>query len=163
MDSAGIKYEYEKEAYNLDGLCYLPDFYLPQLNKWLEIKGAEITEEELEKAKRLNRATSETVLIYVGSPEAPFSSEHCKGAVEIFTYMNLDGALEFYCEGWAYWCECPTCGECDLHYEGVVHQMHCKCRSKSRRQFENHASPKLLRAYAAARGYRFEPNAKNYG
>lgn len=39
FDALGIKYEYEKEGYDLgDGLYYLPDFYLPESNEFVEIK-----------------------------------------------------------------------------------------------------------------------------
>lgn len=39
LDAAGIKYEYEKEGFELgDAGRYLPDFYLPDIKTWLEIK-----------------------------------------------------------------------------------------------------------------------------
>lgn len=49
----GIPYEYEKEGYDLDGLWYLPDFWLPEQQCWVEIKGQEPTEEEKRKAELL--------------------------------------------------------------------------------------------------------------
>lgn len=39
FDAIGLKYEYEMEGYNMDGLRYLPDFYIPSLDRWFEIKG----------------------------------------------------------------------------------------------------------------------------
>jgi len=40
FDSLGVTYEYEKEGFELDdGVRYLPDFWLPAINTWLEIKG----------------------------------------------------------------------------------------------------------------------------
>lgn len=40
FDALQIKYEYEPEGYKLsDGTYYLPDFYLPQLNYYVEVKG----------------------------------------------------------------------------------------------------------------------------
>lgn len=38
LNSLGVPYEYEKEGYDLDGLWYLPDFWLPTLNCWIEVK-----------------------------------------------------------------------------------------------------------------------------
>jgi len=32
FDTLGVKYEYEKEGYDLDGTWYLPDFWLPEHN-----------------------------------------------------------------------------------------------------------------------------------
>jgi len=40
FDAVGIKYEYEPEGYVLsDGTCYLPDFYLPEMDEFFEVKG----------------------------------------------------------------------------------------------------------------------------
>lgn len=40
FDEMGIKYEYEPQGYRLDdGKCYLPDFYLPDLSYFVEVKG----------------------------------------------------------------------------------------------------------------------------
>lgn len=38
FDAAGIKYEYEPEGFDLDGVWYLPDFYLPWFKCYVEIK-----------------------------------------------------------------------------------------------------------------------------
>ena len=42
FDVLGVKYEYEKEGYDLDGEWYLPDFYLPTWDTWLEVKPPDI-------------------------------------------------------------------------------------------------------------------------
>lgn len=40
FESLGLQYEYEREGYDLgDGQLYLPDFWLPELKIWVEIKG----------------------------------------------------------------------------------------------------------------------------
>lgn len=40
FDAAGIKYEYEPEGFELeDGTRYLPDFYLPEIDYYVEVKG----------------------------------------------------------------------------------------------------------------------------
>ena len=38
FDSAGIEYEYEPEGFDLGGEWYLPDFYLPWFDCYVEIK-----------------------------------------------------------------------------------------------------------------------------
>lgn len=40
FDAMGMPYEYEKEGFDLDGDWYLPDFYLPDEQTWVEIKGS---------------------------------------------------------------------------------------------------------------------------
>ena len=38
FDAARIRYEYEPEGYEVDGIKYLPDFYLPDLDVHVEVK-----------------------------------------------------------------------------------------------------------------------------
>jgi len=53
FDAAGIKYEYEPEGFDLgDGIYYLPDFYLPDDDVWVEIKGKALSAEERKKIER---------------------------------------------------------------------------------------------------------------
>lgn len=56
FDVLGIEYEYEPEGFELgDGLRYLPDFYLPENDVWVEVKGKpadQIPDSELEKIIR---------------------------------------------------------------------------------------------------------------
>lgn len=42
FDTAGIKYEYEYNGWNLHGTWYLPDFWLPELDTWAEVKGSDL-------------------------------------------------------------------------------------------------------------------------
>ena len=40
FDAIGFEYEYEPQGFDLgEGYYYLPDFYLPENNSWVEIKG----------------------------------------------------------------------------------------------------------------------------
>lgn len=66
----GWLYEYEKEGFDLDGRWYLPDFYLPMMHLWLEVKGAAPSKEEISLCHRLAAARGETVLLAIGQPQA---------------------------------------------------------------------------------------------
>lgn len=64
-----IEYEYEPQGYDLDGLHYLPDFWLPGWEMWVEIKGAEdYSYEELKKAHRLSAKSTSPVVMILGQP-----------------------------------------------------------------------------------------------
>src|SRR3989442_1494282 len=40
FDAIGVEWEYEKEGFEIDGgIRYLPDFWLPELKLWYEVKG----------------------------------------------------------------------------------------------------------------------------
>ncbi len=71
FEHLGIPYEYEKEGYNLGGLRYLPDFWLPKQDCWIEIKGKDPTREEEEKANILAQLTQFPVYIFFGNIERP--------------------------------------------------------------------------------------------
>lgn len=73
FNQVGLPYEYEYEGFEMDGIRYLPDFYIPSLDRWFEIKGKPLTSKELVKSeefcKRLdNYSIKYSVLI--GSPIA---------------------------------------------------------------------------------------------
>lgn len=51
FDEAGIKYQYEPEGFTNGEDCYLPDFYLPEHNTYVEVKPPrEGYEQEIKKA-----------------------------------------------------------------------------------------------------------------
>jgi len=69
LNHLGVKYEYEPEGYDLgNGVRYLPDFYLPAEDIFLEIKGPEPTLAELHKAGMLAHHSDKDVYILQGAP-----------------------------------------------------------------------------------------------
>lgn len=66
----GIRYEYEKEGYKLGGgSWYLPDFWLSDLGRWFEVKGATPSQREINKCHALACETQSEVLLAAGSPD----------------------------------------------------------------------------------------------
>jgi hypothetical protein len=70
FNHAGMRYEYEKEGYQLPIGRYLPDFFLPDLGVWLEVKGVLPTDREIALAVHLHIMTDFEVLIAIGAPSA---------------------------------------------------------------------------------------------
>ena len=80
FDAIEIKWEYEKEGYDLENLGgYLPDFWLPYPKNsstceipgsghWLEVKGKEPTKKEISKLLELSRITKHSGFLVVGVP-----------------------------------------------------------------------------------------------
>lgn len=79
FDTLGIKYEYEKEGFDLgDGIHYLPDFWLPQVNMWAEVKPTKLTVKEEDKCNRLVVSTGAPCLLLIGVPEnTPYNGIEC--------------------------------------------------------------------------------------
>lgn len=69
FDAAGIEWQYEAEGYNVNGTLYLPDFWLPGLKAFVEVKP---TKAEAEQAKStliaLSKATGHRCLVLVDTP-----------------------------------------------------------------------------------------------
>ena len=79
FDSVGVKYEYEKEGFDLGKAGkYLPDFYLPTIDAWFEVKPMYPTPIEVQKAQALNDLTGKAVIISVDSFSNPKIPPLCK-------------------------------------------------------------------------------------
>jgi Zn finger protein HypA/HybF involved in hydrogenase expression len=66
FDAMGIKYQYEPEGYDLgDGVYYLPDFYLPEMKQFFEVKADinAISTNDMEKIIRLANQTGKNVIV----------------------------------------------------------------------------------------------------
>ena len=70
FDALGIKYYYEHEGFDLgDAGWYLPDFWLPELKTWIEIKGnPNEYGSALDKARALSIMTGLPVGVFEGLP-----------------------------------------------------------------------------------------------
>src|ERR1051326_875288 len=66
--ASGIKWEYEPEGFNLGGVLYLPDFWLPQVSMWAEVKPVGLKPDEWEKCQRLANESLHPVLMLIGTP-----------------------------------------------------------------------------------------------
>ncbi len=70
FDCIGIKYEYEMERFDFnDGTSYLPDFYLPQVKMWAEVKPIEFDKNAEDLVDKLVWQTESECLKLVGSPQ----------------------------------------------------------------------------------------------
>lgn len=102
-DSLGEKWVYEKEGFDLDGGDkYLPDFWLPRLETWVEIKGVEPDKTEIRKCRKLQFHTEKDVAIFHGLPMENegllFGWDESNGGVFTETFAQWaidDGFLTF--------------------------------------------------------------------
>ncbi len=67
FDHLGVAWEYEKEGFDLgEAGRYLPDFWLPDLYCWFEVKGAAPTQDAINKARALRDLSDWPVVIATG-------------------------------------------------------------------------------------------------
>lgn len=162
FDSAGLRWQYEPEGYDLgEGVWYLPDFFLPDIDLFVEIKPPLLPDngwpptEAFEKMCGLQRLlTGEEpwptkIVMLCGSPGPP----------SIYGFYDEHRPYEGFIVGDAghYWCECKGCGAIGVQFEGRAGRNRHKttCLFKHDRDEINLDSLKLLTAYEAACSARF--------
>lgn len=164
MNALGMRYEYEPEGFELsDGTRYLPDFYLPDQDVFLEIKGL-MSDYDWHKIKTFVSDTKKSVV--VGESDFDFWVAYwdvIEGQVDTSVFAEL--------------CQCHGPGGgvfFNEPYAGLVNK-NCEVRGCSADKAEceffqvlvdrhgNIFSDKAVSAYSKARAARFEygetPNA----
>lgn len=115
----GIEYQYEVEGFDLDGVPYLPDFWLPKQQRWIEIKGQEPTSQELAKIEALEVATGYPACVFYGLP----------GDNDGYAYFTCahesNGGKSFSSE--VQWRRCPICKMVDVN---IRHDDECHLYSE---------------------------------
>lgn len=116
FDTLRVKWEYEKEGYDLEGMYYLPDFWMPDQDCWIEIKGNDPSDDELEKVRRLARLTGKTVYIFSG----PIPDNNSLSCFTGNSAEKISPASENECfwDNQHCWCVCPWCGKIGIEYQG---------------------------------------------
>src|SRR5262245_29876826 len=149
FDSLRIKYRYEVEGFDLDGVYYLPDFWLPHIvpelaadgwGLWVEIKPLPISDDELKKVVSLVEKTKHNALVFQGDPW-PGEYAVLKVSGTHVSPPELYEGLSFVQED-----------------SGYIH-----LKSSSFSSYPASYVGDLQRAYAAARQARFEHGEKPFG
>lgn len=99
LNALGLPWEYEKEGYELASGLYLPDFWLPDWQCWLETKGVKPTKVELQLCEELAHMTGHPVALAWGLPVAAHP-KYFKGVchnLQVFCNDCTDGSGG---EGW---------------------------------------------------------------
>lgn len=121
FDALGVKWEYEPEGFELPSGRYLPDFLLPDVDAWIEVKpDAEIDPIANKLIAELAEATGRRAMIVKGLP--------LQSAPNDYGYYDPIG----FHDGSAYWmywgeesadgayifCLCPQCGKVGIEFDG---------------------------------------------
>lgn len=163
FDSLGIRFEYEKEGFDLDGIWYLPDFWLPEQRYWVEIKGSKPAADEERKmtafAGALEKSNSACrFYCFPGGIPAQKDIGCCGPDWDSRDWWSTAVLLYPGADHGQAWCECSTCGKFGVCYEGRTDQFSLQgiCQCEQQHRGHNGGSERLLEAYRAARSARFE-------
>lgn len=144
FDTLGVKYEYEKEGYDLDGTWYLPDFWLPDVNLrdypdglWYEIKPPRWHGQAPLSA--LGEQTQHCVVLAEGLPGDYDYSER-------LIYECWPSADEPM-----FWLKCRQCGHVKVEFMEGSYKYCPRCKAEA-----DDDCPDIIRAVEAAKGARFE-------
>lgn len=70
FDTLGIEYEYEPEGFEFEGgTRYLPDFWLPQVSRWAEVKPKQFDTKEFDLCRKLADKTLNECILIDSSPQ----------------------------------------------------------------------------------------------
>lgn len=121
LDQAGVKWEYEGQGYDLDGLWYLPDFYLPDLSAWMEVKGPPVVQgdEGWTKAEALARASGQRVFLFAGQ------MRRYPDGLRFLAREDQEGNDAGVGPVEVEWYECPLCHK--VEPASSVDDMECMC------------------------------------
>jgi hypothetical protein len=160
MDALSVPFHYEPEAYDLDGLFYLPDFYLPVQGVFMEVKSPEADPVDWKKAEQLARFTGKKVFVICEPPTIPRFENFAEGGFTMLSaFEDEDGNIVVGEDLNHLWCECPRCHRAEIQYDGRADRIGCKCRkSEHGDRGHNYDSDQLIAAYQKANGFRFEPS-----
>lgn len=125
--AACVAWEYEKQGYVVDGVPYLPDFWLPQFETFFEVKGQDEYDAHL--MQRLAEQSRKPVCVAVGQIPEP---DECQCTVRGFLPMvGFDGLIEA-CVDNAFM-QCSDCGVVRLLSENYFGgKGYCSCGERGR-------------------------------
>lgn len=107
FDTLNVKYEYEKEGYDLGSAgWYLPDFWLPDQKCWVEIKGEQPDEIEQHRAFLLADMTCAPVVLcsgQVGAEKRYLSWTEHVAAHKTYVYLGYHSPSAFEICNDAFW------------------------------------------------------------
>jgi len=172
FDALDIEWDYEPEGFELDGTRYLPDFWLPGIDIWVEVKGSILSGRDEEKVKQLALKTKKPCLVLLGSPSLEAQIRAASGVLFYDAWNPIDGRIvaSAYTAGESperdvciadcvRFCECLTCGGIGIAQGGRLGRLHPDCHMSVIFEFPQWVAPdtdKLIGAYRAALSARFE-------
>lgn len=157
LDALGVTFEYEPQGFDLNGIWYLPDFYIPDLECWVEIKPRPLTTEEIAKAERLAIASQQPVYVFWGDLPYPSPAASWTDSADLYAPVWDDqGIVSAYGDNARWWTECTRCGGAGIAYRGEVTRLD----EEECHHVGGPDTPRLRDAYLSARQARFDQRGR---
>ena len=149
FQTLGVRWEYEPEGFRLsNGKYYLPDFRVSlaggRTTLWAEIKPSD---DATELFQLFASQQSDKVALLHQIPDPTDIGPR-----------SFEGFTAWYGSGWCVhhkFCICRMCSAIGFEFDGRSDRINCACKKAGDRG-KNYDDRHILKAYAAARGARFE-------
>jgi hypothetical protein len=154
-----VRWRYEPEGFSLPSGPYLPDFWLPELDRWFEVKPENASGDD-PRWEQLAVGTGKSVVVAFGMPRADeIDSLDYDSMVEYVYYGPPDRWPDLEVTGVAWdngrrFCICPLCGKVGIEFEGRSARMPCHPDQGDRRHTDD--DMRIWFAYEATNSARFE-------
>ena len=89
FDAHKIKWQYEPESVTLPSGEYIPDFWLPELEMWVEVKGAITSSKAVNRIAELAHKTGYSVLLLEGNVKS-------RGHTKFKSCMDMEDPSALY-------------------------------------------------------------------
>lgn len=163
FDHLGLLWEYEPQGWlvGLPAELYLPDFHLPQLGLYVEVKPAMADAADPDGVRRWENFAGTVATewnhsksaMFCGGPPNPTEVDEC-GPPRARTWYESGIVI---IGDWHYaWCVCPSGEHFDIQHEARGGRILCGCPRVSDDRYRTGNHPRILAAYRAARSARFE-------
>lgn len=162
FDALDIPWHYEQQGYEWEcdhkyccrfmqgkKLHYLPDFWLPTINTWFEVKG-ERTDEEAQ----LHTCFAEEYTAKISSKARHITAiGDIPRTAEPYAHKNMDGMwLNGVMDEQYFWCQCNHCGKYGIEFGGRAGRI---CQHTNNDEDYTKDNTKISRALEIARSARF--------
>lgn len=120
FERIGLPVEYEREGFQLPAGWYVPDFYAPNIETWIEIKPNHPSEHEQSLCGQLATATGQRVILFHGSPGwwLGFGCGVCDLDGDGMAFSPGPDPTAFGSDGLYMPCRCHDCGRPGIEFEG---------------------------------------------
>jgi len=116
FDALGLTWDYEPEGFETDAGWYLPDFFLKELNAWVEVKPQHLNEIEREKAFAVSSHTNAVLFHLNQIPEKGNMGKHCTYVSGVrYVGISMTNSITFEPISWLM----ETYEECNLLKQGT--------------------------------------------
>lgn len=176
FDALGVEWEYEKQGFDLGaGRYYLPDFWLPKLGAWAEVKPKHLYASSwqvyspddsrvVELCEALAEQSQSAVLLLTGElARPPWGGDAESGMMLPYLVSLPTGGHGGYTDDSQEWAICPGCEEPGFAFCGDTARLQCGCGATGYERGERLGGARRLRArerideaYRMAKQARFE-------